>query len=82
MSEAYGKVAQKTADGWGTIVPDTILKKISQEHGVVRVPRKDIDQYTIGDLLYILPVHSCMTADLMCCYRTLDKKEITMINNK
>jgi D-serine deaminase-like pyridoxal phosphate-dependent protein len=40
------------------------LKGISQEHGVIVAPdKKFFDNTKIGDLVYILPIHSCLAAD-------------------
>ncbi len=47
-----------------------MLKKVSQEHGVVYAPDREIDTYKPGDLVYILPVHLCMTANLIGSYLT------------
>ncbi|MDZ7614896.1 MAG: hypothetical protein U5K51_15285 [Flavobacteriaceae bacterium] len=49
-----------------------MLKSLSQEHGIIKVPEHLIDNYKVGDLLYILPVHSCLTADLMKNYFTAE----------
>lgn len=61
----YGKVAAPKGNSWGELISGMYLKKISQEHGVVAVPAADFAHYKIGDMLIILPVHSCMTVDLM-----------------
>lgn len=61
----YGRVVEKIDQKWGDIIEDAYIKSLSQEHGVVHVPTALIDNYKIGDTLLILPVHSCMTADLL-----------------
>lgn len=38
---------------------------LSQEHGIIKILNSDIKQYHPGDLLEIIPVHSCLTANLM-----------------
>ncbi len=38
---------------------------LSQEHGIIKLINSDISNYKIGDLLEIIPVHSCLTANLM-----------------
>ena len=77
----FGMVAQKDGKGWNDPIPNMYLKALSQEHGLVSVPETEIDNYTIGDILYVLPIHSCMNADLMKRYKTLDGNEITMMVN-
>lgn len=77
----YGNVAQKSGNGWNELMPNTYVRAISQEHGIVKVPENDLQHYKVGDTLLVLPVHSCMTADLMKRYKTLDGKDITMMVN-
>lgn len=64
----YGTVVEQLEQGWGEPVSGMYLKSLSQEHGIVSVPESLIQGYKIGDLLYILPVHSCMTANEMKSY--------------
>ena len=73
----FGRIAQKKGDGWGDIVPNTYVNSLSQEHGTISVPSADLSQYHIGDFLLVLPVHSCMTSNLMKSYLTLDGKDIS-----
>lgn len=75
----FGIVAHYDVNGWNDPIPNMYVKALSQEHGVVVVPQTLIDNYTIGDLIYVLPIHSCMTADLMKNYLTINNKRITMI---
>ncbi|HET8858974.1 alanine racemase [Marivirga sp.] len=76
----YGLIAETTESGWGEPIPGWLVKKLSQEHGTIHVPDEDFDKIKIGDLLYILPIHSCLTANLLSKYYTLDGKEIEMFS--
>ena len=40
-----------------------------------------ITKVNIGDKLLFLPVHSCLTANLMREYQSLDGKSLTTINS-
>ena len=73
----FGRVVEEEKDGWGEVIPDMYVKSLSQEHGIVAVARKYINNYNIGDALMILPVHSCMTANLMKSYRTFDGRIVS-----
>jgi D-serine deaminase-like pyridoxal phosphate-dependent protein len=75
----YGKLAQKTDNGWEHLIANTYVRSISQEHGVIKVPENDVSKYKVGDTLFVLPIHSCMTADLMKKYKTLNGKNISML---
>ncbi|MCT4613392.1 MAG: alanine racemase [Marinifilaceae bacterium] len=66
--EIYGLIADSkgTADtvGFDDIIPGMYVSKLSQEHGTISVPSSKIGNYRVGDIVYILPVHSCITANL------------------
>ncbi len=42
-----------------------VLVSLSQEHGILQLPPHQTSHYRIGELVFIQPVHSCMTADLL-----------------
>lgn len=67
----FGRVALPTPDGWSEPVPGCAVISLSQEHGIVRASEALFEQVQIGDVLMILPVHSCLAANLLRGYRTL-----------
>ncbi len=69
-TEHFGKLAIPTESGWEGQFPGTYLKAISQEHGIVHFPNDIINRFHIGDMVYIYPAHSCLTANLMKSYFT------------
>jgi D-serine deaminase-like pyridoxal phosphate-dependent protein len=74
----HGAVVQNTGVGWGDIVEGAFLTKMAQEHGIVQVPTDIISQFKPGDIIKIIPAHSCTTANLMKEYLTLDGEKISM----
>ena len=70
--KVYGKAARPTERGW-ELIGGVYLKGLSQEHGVVAVedPAK-VSEWKCGDLIYFLPVHSCLTADCMGGYLLME----------
>jgi len=81
-SLSFGAVGRFTAAGWTAPLPGVKVRSLSQEHGIVQA---DADAFSahlaglhVGDLLAIYPVHSCLTADLLKRYRTLDGDVIDM----
>lgn len=72
----FGKVVSITASGWSSSFSGCYIKSISQEHGVVCLTEKAYSQISVGDLIGVLPVHSCMTADCMGGYVTLNSDKI------
>lgn len=73
----FGRIVQKQGRSWGKSIPDMYIKNLSQEHGIISVPDVEIAKYKIGDYILALPVHSCMTADLM----RLDKNKSKIITH-
>jgi D-serine deaminase-like pyridoxal phosphate-dependent protein len=72
----YGKVALFYGEKWNESIPEVVVSSISQEHGIIRGPSSTIDSISIGDILVILPIHSCLTANLFSSYLTLEGKTI------
>lgn len=75
----YGLAAKRGENGWELLHPKAYLRKLSQEHGILRLPKDLFDGIAIGSLLMILPVHSCLTANLMKGYRLMDGRNIGMM---
>ncbi len=73
----FGRMVQSFSRGWGDIIPDAVVKGLSQEHGILLL-KNDIAfrRIGVGDIVTILPVHSCLTADSMREYLTLDGTKI------
>ena len=64
--KVFGVVAKgQYPNTWGSIIEGVYVKGISQEHGIiVASDEKFFESTKIGDLLYILPIHSCLAADM------------------
>jgi D-serine deaminase-like pyridoxal phosphate-dependent protein len=72
----FGEVVFLNENGWSIPAERSYLKSISQEHGVIKAADSLLESVKVGDLLGILPVHSCMTADCMGEYMSLDGRKI------
>jgi D-serine deaminase-like pyridoxal phosphate-dependent protein len=59
----------------GAVLEDLPVVDLSQEHGVVAVPPERSDEVfgnlSIGDLVLVWPVHSCLTCEMYDAYITL-----------
>ncbi len=60
--------------------PRNYVSRLSQEHGILKVSQKNFQHFQVGDLVEIIPIHSCLTANLARKYLTTEGEEITMIN--
>lgn len=68
----FGHVAFWDGDGWGPSLPDTYVSSLSQEHGIVRTTVDVLNRVHVGDVLIVVPVHSCLLSYLLNDYHTLD----------
>ncbi len=75
--KSYGMVCQLLDQGWGKSIADVTVTELSQEHGKISAPRAWIDSIEIGDLLVVLPVHSCLTANLFQTMATLEGEQLS-----
>lgn len=72
----YGKMASLKESGWSSDYDNCYLTKVSQEHGTLKVTDSVLKNIQVGDLIGILPVHSCLTANLMKEYLSDDDEII------
>ncbi|MEA3462561.1 MAG: alanine racemase, partial [Bacteroidota bacterium] len=77
----FGQLVQRSEQGWITASGDNYLSSLSQEHGIMDTSGDLINRVSIGEELLFLPVHSCLTANLMRTYHTLDGRTITTLNS-
>ena len=73
----YGKAYLLSDEGWDLDSEVGYVKSLTQEHGIVQVAESMRLKVKPCDIIAILPVHSCLTVDLMRSYITLDEKIIT-----
>ena len=72
----YGRLARLREAGWGEIVGGSFVSRLSQELSVVQASAELFSSIDIGDLLAVIPVHSCLTVDAMKGLTTLDGERI------
>jgi D-serine deaminase-like pyridoxal phosphate-dependent protein len=56
---------EKDNQEWGPIIKDTYVSSLTQEHGIIKTNNEVIKQINVGDILMVLPVHSCLAANLL-----------------
>jgi D-serine deaminase-like pyridoxal phosphate-dependent protein len=75
----YGRIILKK-DGKEILLDEkNYVSSLSQEHGILKVTYKDFSYFKVGELVEIVPVHSCLTANLMGQYLSSDGTVISMI---
>lgn len=58
-----GYVVSYNKDGTWNYIPDALVTTLSQEHGIITFNNKEgLSKFKTGDIIGMLPVHSCMTA--------------------
>ena len=75
--QVFGGVCLPEGQGWGSMLPDTYVSSLSQEHGVVRTTAEILSRVRVGDVLVVLPVHSCLVPSLLTEYHTLDGQALS-----
>jgi D-serine deaminase-like pyridoxal phosphate-dependent protein len=78
----FGQIVNLNENGWTFPDEDVYIRSISQEHGIISASGSFFDRIRPGDLAGVIPVHSCMTADLLREYYTLDGRVISDFSPK
>ncbi|WP_159523186.1 alanine racemase [Sunxiuqinia indica] len=78
----YGQIVIRKGNEKILLSEKNYLWDMSQEHGILKMTYKDFDLIKVGDLVEIIPVHSCLTANLMGKYITTEGEEITTIQQR
>jgi len=73
----YGRAYLLSDNGWDITSEVGYVKSLSQEHGIVQLTDTDNCRIKPGDLIAVIPVHSCLAADLIKSYVTLEERIIT-----
>ena len=80
--KVYGELVSLSDKGWKKTDHNYNLIKLSQEHGTIKVSPEFLNEIKIGDLVGIVPVHSCMTANLMREYLSTDDDILDHLSGK
>jgi len=78
----FGEVAFPSENGWFFPEERMFVKSVTQEHGIISVPESCIRKFKRGELIAIVPVHSCLTVDLLREYHTFDGRIIKDLSPK
>jgi len=75
----YGRIVIVKNGEKSLLDPLNYISRLSQEHGILKVTQNQFKNFEVGDLVEIIPVHSCLTANLMGYYRTIEGETIEMM---
>ncbi len=64
-SQVYGELVKFTDKGWERYPEPLFISRLSQEHGIFKCPDDLWENFKPGTLVGIVPVHSCLTVNLM-----------------
>lgn len=76
----FGRIIIKQNNERKLLGQSSYLCRLSQEHGILKVTSKEFSQINIGDIVEIIPVHSCLTAQAMGHYITTKGEKISMMS--
>lgn len=71
----FGKMVLLEDGKWNTEVKGHV-SRLSQEHGIIKLSAEEIARVKVGDLIGVIPVHSCLTADLQGYYLSTNGERI------
>jgi len=77
----YGRPVLLNSTGWSNMSNDSMITSVSQEHSVIHADDKFFNSVSIGDVIGIVPVHSCLAANLAGNYRTIEGLVISKNRN-
>lgn len=77
--QLFGRIIVTVDDKKILLDERNYLFALSQEHGILRITPRDFEHFKPGRLIEIIPVHSCLTANLMKEYLTTDDEIIKMM---
>jgi len=75
----YGRAIRLQQNGWDPRDVIGEVVSVSQEVGIVRVSSDVLQNLAVGDLLGILPVHSCLAASALAEFRTVEGEPLDVL---
>lgn len=75
--KVFGLAVDLKSNGWEPLAGEPVLTSLSQEHGIIKATGDILSEFKPGSLIGILPVHSCLTSNLMKSYITFENKKIS-----
>jgi len=71
----FGYLTDEVNGKWKPMHKDSYVTSLSQEHGIVKTDKEHFENIQVGDVLLIVPVHSCMTVNAMGKFRLTTGEE-------
>jgi len=75
-SKNFGTAVIKNSDEWPNTMSNSQLVSLSQEHGLVNASPQLMQSKRPGDTVFVYPIHSCLTANLMANYHEWNTKRV------
>ncbi len=76
---SFGSVVNCLTNGWDSEESASLIR-LSQEHGIISGSTEYISSLKIGQLVGVIPAHSCLCADLQPYYLSLSGQKISKLN--
>lgn len=68
----FGKIVALDKNKWTSPLEGCYVKALSQEHGIVKLSEEQFHRIQTGDVIGVVPVHSCLTAEALGYYQTFE----------
>jgi len=76
-NKCFGLVVEFNDNGWSEPIKQTYVSAISQEHGIIKTSAEIIKKIKPGDIVGVLPVHSCLTVHQLKTYSDINGSELS-----
>jgi D-serine deaminase-like pyridoxal phosphate-dependent protein len=71
---SHGQLAVMGREGWELLpAEEAHVRGLSQEHGMIRCTHDVLNRVRVGDLVFIVPAHACLAANLIGEFVYLDE---------
>jgi len=61
----FGEIVRYNSNYKQEILEKAYLRSLSQEHGIIKMPKENFGKLKTGDIIGVLPIHSCMSVNLI-----------------
>jgi D-serine deaminase-like pyridoxal phosphate-dependent protein len=78
-SISFGRIAKLDDRGWEILPEGNEVFSVSQEHGIIKLQPEFFNHFSAGNLLAVIPVHSCLAAQQAGQYLTLEGENFEMM---
>jgi len=78
----YGYLSMLERSGWSSPLEGFFVSSLTQEHWIIKVTLSIFEKVQVGDLVCILPVHSCLVVSALEGYVTTHSEKVKTLRSR